>query len=62
MSGILHAQLSTGRWLSVQGTCQPKTRRRLKPADIGGYYQSDDKLASAALRPSKTLNDILATL
>jgi isocitrate dehydrogenase len=33
-----------------------------KPADIGGYYQPDDAKASAALRPSKTLNDILATL
>jgi isocitrate dehydrogenase len=33
-----------------------------KPVDIGGYYQPDDKKASAALRPSKTLNDILATL
>ncbi|MDR1283063.1 MAG: NADP-dependent isocitrate dehydrogenase [Opitutaceae bacterium] len=33
-----------------------------QPADIGGYYQPDDKLASAALRPSKTFNDILATL
>ncbi len=38
--------------LSVQG----------KPADVGGYYQPDDAKASAALRPSKTLNDILATL
>jgi isocitrate dehydrogenase len=33
-----------------------------KPTDIGGYYQPDDAKASAALRPSKTLNDILATL
>ena len=33
-----------------------------KPTDIGGYYQPNDKLASAALRPSNTLNDILATL
>jgi isocitrate dehydrogenase len=33
-----------------------------KPAKIGGYYQPDDKLASAALRPSKTLNDILASI
>ena len=33
-----------------------------KPVDIGGYYQPDDKLASAALRPSATLNGILATL
>jgi isocitrate dehydrogenase len=33
-----------------------------KPADIGGYYQPDDKKASAALRPSSTLNGILASL
>ena len=33
-----------------------------KPADIGGYYQPDDKKASAALRSSVTLNQILATL
>ena len=33
-----------------------------KPADIGGYYQPDDQKASAALRPSATLNQILATL
>ena len=33
-----------------------------KPADIGGYYKPDDAKASAALRPSKTLNDILATV
>ncbi len=33
-----------------------------KPVDIGGYYQPDDALASAALRPSATLNAILATL
>ncbi len=38
--------------LSVQG----------KPCDVGGYYQPDDKLASAALRPSSTLNAILATI
>ncbi|HRE83803.1 MAG TPA: NADP-dependent isocitrate dehydrogenase [Opitutaceae bacterium] len=31
-----------------------------KPTDIGGYYQPDDAKASAALRPSKTLNEILA--
>jgi isocitrate dehydrogenase len=30
--------------------------------DIGGYYQPDHKKADAALRPSPTLNDILATL
>jgi isocitrate dehydrogenase len=33
-----------------------------KPADIGGYYRPDDAKASAALRPSPTLNSILATL
>ena len=33
-----------------------------KPCDVGGYYQPDDAKAFAALRPSKTLNDILATL
>jgi isocitrate dehydrogenase len=30
--------------------------------DIGGYYQPDDAKASAALRPSATLNAILAKL
>jgi isocitrate dehydrogenase len=33
-----------------------------KPVDIGGYYQPDDAKASAALRPSKTLNDIVTAL
>lgn len=33
-----------------------------KPVDIGGYYQPDPAKASLALRPSKTLNDILAKL
>ncbi|AOS45924.1 Isocitrate dehydrogenase [NADP] 2 [Lacunisphaera limnophila] len=33
-----------------------------KPADIGGYYQPDEAKASAALRPSPTLNSILAQL
>ncbi|SDS58955.1 NADP-dependent isocitrate dehydrogenase [Opitutus sp. GAS368] len=33
-----------------------------KPADVGGYYQPDDAKASAALRPSATLNAILAQL
>ena len=32
------------------------------PADIGGYYQPDDAKASAALRPSKTFNELLHTL
>ena len=41
-----------GELLAVQG----------KPVDIGGYYRPDDKLASAAMRPSQTFNEILAAL
>jgi isocitrate dehydrogenase len=33
-----------------------------KPVDIGGYYHPDDSKASQALRPSATLNAILARL
>ena len=33
-----------------------------KPVDIRGYYQPSDDLASAAMRPSATLNAILAQL
>jgi len=33
-----------------------------KPVEIGGYYQPDDELASKALRPSATLNEILAKI
>ena len=32
------------------------------PADIGGYYRPDAAKADAVMRPSKTLNDTLATL
>ena len=32
------------------------------PADIGGYYQPDDAKASDVMRPSATLNAVLATL
>ena len=32
------------------------------PADIGGYYRPDDEKATAVMRPSKTLNEALATL
>ncbi len=32
------------------------------PTDIGGYYLPDDKKAESALRPSETLNSILAKL
>ncbi len=38
-----------GELLAVQGD----------PVDIGGYYHPDDDLASAAMRPSATLNSIL---
>ncbi|CAN5683751.1 NADP-dependent isocitrate dehydrogenase [soil metagenome] len=33
-----------------------------KPVNIGGYYQPDDALAIAALRPSATLNAIIGKL
>jgi isocitrate dehydrogenase len=33
-----------------------------KPQDIGGYYKPDDTKVSDAMRPSKTLNNILAKL
>ncbi|HVY31689.1 MAG TPA: NADP-dependent isocitrate dehydrogenase [Polyangiaceae bacterium] len=33
-----------------------------KPVDVGGYYQPDAAKATAALRPSKTFNAILAKL
>ncbi|GAW52207.1 MULTISPECIES: NADP-dependent isocitrate dehydrogenase [unclassified Nocardioides] len=32
------------------------------PADIGGYYQPDDAKADQVMRPSKTLNETLASL
>jgi isocitrate dehydrogenase len=32
------------------------------PVDIGGYYQPDDKLAFAAMRPSETLNAIIESI
>ena len=33
-----------------------------QPADIGGYYHPDDRLADAVMRPSATLNSIVADL
>ncbi|MDX1679728.1 MAG: NADP-dependent isocitrate dehydrogenase [Akkermansiaceae bacterium] len=33
-----------------------------QPVDIGGYYQPDDAKASAAMRPSVTLNGILESI
>ncbi|HYO39479.1 MAG TPA: NADP-dependent isocitrate dehydrogenase [Nocardioidaceae bacterium] len=32
------------------------------PADIGGYYRPDDQLTDAVMRPSKTLNRVIAAL
>ena len=32
------------------------------PVDTGGYYKMDDALTSASMRPSETLNSILATI
>ena len=31
-----------------------------KPADIGGYYLADTEKVQAVMRPSKTLNAVLA--
>jgi len=33
-----------------------------EPRDIGGYYSPDLELATAAMRPSKTFNDAIASL
>ena len=33
-----------------------------KPADIGGYYKPDDAKAEAAMRPSKTFNEIIDSI
>ena len=33
-----------------------------KPVDVGGYYLPDDAKASAAMRPSATLNAAIAAL
>lgn len=33
-----------------------------EPVDLGGYYLPDDAKASAAIRPSATLNAALAAL
>jgi isocitrate dehydrogenase len=33
-----------------------------KPVDLGGYYLPDDAKASAAMRPSATLNATIAAL
>jgi isocitrate dehydrogenase len=32
------------------------------PQDVGGYYDLDRDLADKAMRPSATLNDILASV
>ncbi|CAM3532376.1 NADP-dependent isocitrate dehydrogenase [Occultella aeris] len=42
----------TAELLAVQGS----------PVDLGGYYRPDEQKASAIMRPSVTLNDVLATL
>ncbi len=42
----------TEELISVQG----------KAVDIGGYYKPDEQKASAAMRPSQTLNNILAAI
>ncbi len=46
---IAHADTINDELIAVQGS----------PVDLGGYYQPDPAKAAAAMRPSKTLNDIL---
>ncbi|HYW59070.1 MAG TPA: NADP-dependent isocitrate dehydrogenase, partial [Xanthobacteraceae bacterium] len=41
-----------GELIGVQG----------KPVEMGGYYRPDDAKASAAMRPSATLNAAIAAL
>jgi isocitrate dehydrogenase len=33
-----------------------------EPVDVGGYYRPDEELVAAAMRPSATFNDTLASL
>ncbi|HLS28252.1 MAG TPA: NADP-dependent isocitrate dehydrogenase [Opitutales bacterium] len=33
-----------------------------EPVDIGGYYRPDDGKCAAALRPSATFNEIIASV
>ncbi len=47
-----HADRIDDEMLAVQGS----------PVDLGGYYLPDPELAAAAMRPSQTLNDILAAI
>ncbi|WP_035796847.1 NADP-dependent isocitrate dehydrogenase [Kitasatospora mediocidica] len=47
-----HEQAIVAELIAVQGS----------PAEIGGYYQPDAAKASAVMRPSKTLNEAIATL
>ena len=44
-----HADTINDELIAAQGS----------PVDLGGYYQPDPAKAAAAMRPSKTLNDIL---
>ena len=47
-----NADMINDELLAVQGS----------PVDLGGYYQPDPGKAAAAMRPSRTLNDILAAI
>ncbi len=49
---IAHADTINDELLAVQGS----------PVDLGGYFRPDPGKAAAAMRPSKTLNDILAAI
>ena len=54
LAGLLNKQEDTivAELNGVQGS----------PVEIGGYYQPNSELVSAAMCPSATLNEVLATL
>ena len=59
------------KFAPVAAGASPTTRRRSPqelvdaqghPVDIGGYYRPDPDKVAAVMRPSKTFNEIIATL
>jgi isocitrate dehydrogenase len=49
---VSNEETIVGELAAVQGS----------PVDIGGYYRPDEAKASAVMRPSATLNKVIATL
>ena len=48
--------------IALHASSEASAKEEGKPADIDGYYLPADQKASAALRPSGTFNQILASL